>query len=119
MTQPDLIQNFIDSANAIIYLKDDHGRLLMINRRVTEMFKKSKEEIIGKFDHDFLSKEDAQTVRANDGKVAEAGTPMSFKTTVSIRGVQHTFLDHKFPVSNIPGSPNAVGGIAIEVTKTE
>ncbi len=119
MTQSDLLQHFIDSANAAMYLKDDQGRLLMVNRRIAEMFKVNKEEIIGKTDYDFHSKEDADTFRANDRKVAEAGTPMSFQTTISCGDERHTFLDHKFPVSNIEGSPHAVGGIAIEVTKTE
>ena len=117
MTQADLVQNLIDSANAIIYLKDDQGRLLVVNRRAAEMFNLSKEDIIGKTDYDFLSKEDADKFRAYDRKVAEAGTPMSFKATVSTPDGQHTVEDHKFPVSNIEGSPNAVGGIAIDITK--
>ena len=119
MTQPDLIQNFIDSANAAIYLKDDQGRFLMVNRRVAEMFKVSKEEVIGKTDYDFVSKEDAEKFRAYDRKVVEAGIPMSVKATVSLADGQHTVIDYKFPVSNIDGSPNAVGGIAIDVTKSE
>lgn len=118
-TQADLIQKFIDSANAAMYLKDDQGRFLMVNRRVAEMFKVSKEEMIGKFDHDFASKEDADKFRAYDRQVAEAGTPMTFKTTISVADGQHTVIDHKFPVSNIEGSPNAVGGIAIDVTNSE
>lgn len=117
MTQADLIQSLIDSADAAIYLKDDEGRILMVNRRVTEMFKASKEEIIGKTDYDLLSKEDADKVRAYDRKVAEAGTPMSSETTISLADGQHTFMDNKFPVSNIEGSPNAIGGIAIDITK--
>ena len=119
MTESDLIQNFIDSANAAMYLKDDQGRFLMVNRRVAEMFKVSKEEIIGKADSDFVSKEDADKFRAYDRKVAEAGTPISFKATITLADGQHTVFDHKFPVTNIEGSPNAVGGIAIDVTKSE
>ncbi len=119
MSQPNLIQNFIDSANAAIYLKDDQGRFLMVNRRVAEMFKVSKEEVIGKTDYDFVSKEDAEKFRAYDRKVVEAGIPMTFKATISLADGQHTVIDYKFPVSNIDGSPNAVGGIAIDVTKGE
>ena len=117
MTQSDILQKFIDSANAAIYLKDGQGRFLMVNNRVAKMFKASKEEIIGKTDFDFISKEKAEMFRAYDRKVAEAGSPMSFKATISSRDGQHTVFDHKFPVPNIEGSPNAVGGIAIEATK--
>ncbi len=100
VNEANLIQNFIDSANVIIYLKDDHGRFLMVNRRVAEMLKVSKEEVIGKTDYDFFPKEEADRFRANDRKVAEAGTPMTFKNTVSFPDGQHTVIDHKFPVSN-------------------
>ena len=119
MTQTDLLQNFIDSSEASIYLKDDQGRILMVNRRVAELFGVSKEEVIGKTDYDFISKDEADKVRENDRKVAQADTPISFKTTVSFADGQHVFMDHKFPVSGIEGSPNAVGGIAIDITKSE
>ena len=112
-------QNLIDSADAAIYLKDDQGRLLMVNRRVAEMFKVSKEEIIGETDFDFIPKENADEIRDYDRQVAEAGRPMSFNVTVSFNDGPRTFLDYKFPVSDIEGFPRAVGGIAIEVTKTE
>jgi PAS domain S-box-containing protein len=119
VNEANLIQNFIDSANVIIYLKDDQGRFLMVNRRVAEMLKVSKEEVIGKTDYDFFPKEEVDKFRANDRKVAEAGTPMTFKNTVSFPDGQHTVIDHKFPVSNIEGSPNAVGGIVIDITESE
>ena len=119
MTHADLLQTFIDSANALLYVKDDEGRILMVNRRVAELFKVSKESILGKTDYDFLPKESADEIRGFDRKVVEEGRPMSFKLTVSLDDGPHTFYDHKFPVSNIEGSPRAVGGIAIEATKSE
>ena len=119
MNQADLIQKFLDSANAALYLKDAEGRFLMVNRRMTEQLKASKEEIIGKTDYDFFPKKDADMFRANDQQVAEAGVPINFKTTVAFADGDHTFFDHKFPVADIEGSPNAVGGIAIKVTKTD
>ena len=30
--EANLIQNFIDSSNAVIFLKDEQGRFLMVNR---------------------------------------------------------------------------------------
>ncbi len=116
--EANLLQNFIDSSNANIYLKDEQGRLLMVNRRVAEMFKVSKEQIIGKNNHDLIPKEEADRIRAHDRKVTEAGTPLTFKETVTFADGQHTFISHKFPVS-VEGSPNAVGGISIDSTKIE
>jgi PAS domain S-box-containing protein len=116
--EANLIQNFLDSSDAIIYLKDEHGRFLMVNRRTAEMLKVSKEELIGKTDYDFFAKGEADKFRANDRKVAEAGTPMNFKLTVPLPDGQITVIDNKFPVS-VEGSTNPVGGIAIDITKSE
>ncbi len=116
--ETDLIQNFIDSSDAFIYLKDGEGRILMVNRRLAELLKLSKEEVISKTDYDFFSKEDAEMFRANDRKVIETGTPMNFKSSISTPDGQITVIDHKFPVS-VDGSPNAVGGIAIDITDSE
>ena len=116
--QADLIQNFIDNCNAVIYLKDEEGRFLMVNGCAGEMLKVAKEELLGKTDYDFFSKEDADKFRANDRKVANVGTPMNFKETHTFAGKQITILDHKFPVS-VEGHPNAVGGIVMDITNME
>lgn len=116
--EADLLQNFIDSSNASIYLKDEEGRLLMANRRVAEMLKVSKEELIGKTVYDVFSKEDADKLWSCDRKVIETGTPVTLKASISFPSGQITVIDHKFPVS-VEGHPNAVGGIAIDMPDME
>ena len=116
MTQVDLVKKLIDSSETIVYIKDEQGRFLMVSRQVSELLETSIEEIIGKTDYDFYSRENADMFRKHDRQVTDAGTPMSFKVTVTFADGQHTFVDRKFPVSDIEGSPNAVGGIAIDIT---
>lgn len=117
--EADLIRNFLDSADVVAYLKDDRGRFLMVNCAFAELFKLSREQIIGKTDYDFASGEQADKYRANDLKVAESGAPMTFKESVLFPDGPRTYISHKFPVSNIEGSPKAVGGISIDITETE
>jgi len=117
--EADLIQKFLDSSDVVIYLKDDQGRLLMVNRTFEELFKSTKEQIIGKTDYDFVSKEEADKWRVNDRKVIETGTPMNFREFAVFPDGQRTYLSRKFPVPNIEGSPNAVGGISIDITEIE
>ncbi len=118
MTEANLIQKFIDSSNVLIYLKDEQGRFLMVNRGLAELLKSSKEQLLGKTSYDCSSKEEGDKSRENDRKVAKAGTPMTFKVTVTRDDDQRTFISHKFPVS-VEGFPNAVGGISIDITKIE
>ena len=112
------MQKLIESSNVIIYLKDEEGRFLMVNQKLAELFQAPREEIIGKTDYDFASEEQADKWRAQDLKVAEAGTPINFKFTTSLPEGDFTILDHKFPV-DVDGHPKAVGGIAIEITEVE
>ena len=117
-SEADLLRNFIDSSQAVIYIKDEEGRFLMVNSRAAGIAGKSKEEFLGKTDYDFYSKEESDMFRELDLKVTAAGKPMTFKFNVTTAEGELTFIDHKFPVS-VEGHPNAVGGIAIDITNTE
>ena len=116
--EEDLLRSFMDSSEAVIYLKDAEGRFLLVNSRAAEAAGSNREELLGKTDYDFYSKEDSDKFRSQDLKVAEAGRPMTFKTTINLDGKEVTFVDHKFPVS-VEGHPGAVGGVAIDITGTD
>jgi len=117
-TETELLRNFIDSSDAFIYLKDAEGRFLMVNNRAASVAGTTKEEMIGKTDYNFFSKEDSDMFREMDLSVTETGNPKVFSLKVKTAEGEITVIDHKFPVS-VEGSPNAVGGIAIEVSDIE
>jgi len=98
-SEMEIIKAFLDSTDAIIYLKDDQGRLLMVNPAFEKLFKSTKEQIIGKTDYDFVSKEEADKFRADDLKVTEAGAPINFKESVLFPDGPRTYISHKFPSS--------------------
>ena len=112
----DLILSFFDSTDAVMYLKDAEGRFVLVNRRAAELAGLSKEDFIGKTSYDIVPKGEADRVTAMDQKVRETGVPLNFTDRVTLPSGKLTILDHKFPVS-IEGYPNAVGGIAIEVSE--
>lgn len=119
MTQElQLLQQLMDSADVVVYLKDEEGRFLLVNQRVADLLGKRKEEIIGKTDADFFPKEQVDRFREYDRKVAETGTPMSLEAKATFPTQEQTVLDHKFPVA-VEGHEHAVGGIAIAVTQTK
>lgn len=112
--EAELLQQLADKTDAMMYLKDEEGRYLWVNRRVAEALKKTPEELIGKKDTDFLAKDQAERFREYDRKVAQTGTPLNYKDTVTLPAGRYTIVDHKFPVS-VAGHEHAVGGIAIEM----
>ena len=94
-----------------------HG-FLMVNKRGASVAGKTPEEVIGKTDYDYHSKEAADGFREMDLKVQNGGKPITYKLKVQTPEGELTFIDHKFPVS-VEGHPNSVGGIAIDVTDVE
>ena len=118
-TESDLMKQFFESSDAILYLKDEEGRFLMVSRAFGEVFQVDTREILGKTDYDIASAEQADKWRALDARVRETGTPMQSRETVAIPGGEMTSIAHKFPVSGIEGSPHAVGGVAIRITDLE
>jgi hypothetical protein len=63
-----------------------------------------------------VSKEEADRTSCMDRQVAESGKPAIFKDQVTLPGGERTILDLKFPIS-IPGHPDAISGIAIDITE--
>jgi rsbT co-antagonist protein RsbR len=111
--ETELLQRFIDSTDAIVYLKDEDGRYLLVNQRVADLLKRPKEDLIGKMDRDFFPKEEVDRFREYDRKVTETGAPASYRAMATFPGGrQITVLDHKFPVS-VEGHEHALGGFAI------
>lgn len=109
-----LLEKIINSTDAMIYLKDEEGRFLFVNRRTAEQLKASPEEIVGKFDRDFIPPAEAERFREQDKKVSETGEPVNYRTSVTLAEGLVTVLDHKFPVA-VKGHEHAVGGIAFEL----
>jgi len=109
----DLLRAIIDNSHSVIYIKDADGRFLFMNRYYAERFKGGK--VVGKTDHDIFPKETADTFRANDRQVLEAGRALEFEdVALEPDGKLHTYFTVKFP---IPGLPGAVCGISTDITE--
>ena len=116
--EAELLRSFIDSSEAVIYLKDEEGKFLMVNKRAAALAGKTPDEVIGTSDYDYYSKEEGDEFREMDLKVANSGKPITYTVTVNTPEGELKFIDHKFPVS-VEGHPNSVGGIAIDITKVD
>ncbi|CAG1065951.1 two-component system, cell cycle sensor histidine kinase and response regulator CckA [uncultured bacterium] len=113
MNGMDLLQAIIDNSHSVIYIKDSGGRFLFMNRYYAERFKGGK--VVGKTDHDIFPKEIADTFRANDRQVLEAGRALEFEdVALEPDGKLHTYFTVKFP---IPGLPGAICGISTDITE--
>lgn len=110
----DLLQSVMDNSSSVIFIKDAEGRFLFMNRSYIEKFRITRGDIIGRTDHDIFPREIADTFRANDRKVMEAGAALEFEEeALEPDGQLHTYFTVKFPLSGMPG---VVCGISTDIT---
>ncbi len=110
-------QTILDNTTAVIYAKDEKGRYLLINRWFEKLFRVTKEQMLGKTDHDFFPETMADAFRANDRQVAKIGMPMEFEEVAPHDDGDHTYISLKFPLFEADGSIYSVCGISTDITE--
>jgi two-component system NtrC family sensor kinase len=113
----EMLQAVLDNTTAIIYVKDEQGRYVLVNRRFETVFNLPPNWIIGKTDYDLYPKEPAETLRSNDRQVLEAGEPIEFEEVVLQPDGMHTYISIKFPIPRAYGTQKALCGISTEITE--
>jgi PAS domain S-box-containing protein len=108
----------IDSVNASIYWKDQHDqKYLGCNRFMFKMLGiTSREEIVGKTDFDFLSKEDAQKINMIDRSVLTNGHFEGEESVTLPSGDAKTFFTIKNQLTDSEGNIVGIVGNSIDIT---
>jgi len=101
---------------AVVYIKDNDGRYLLVNYRYEELFHVKNEAVRGKTDYDILSKELADQIRANDLKVLSDKRPFQVEENIPQEDGLHTYLSVKFPIYDDGGTISGVCGILTDIT---
>ena len=105
-------QTFINAAIAMVFLKDDQFRYVMVNEVYARFFDKPMDEIIGKDDLELMEKRAALTCRSTDQQVLDTNAPVT-----TIEPIGNRFYEtHKFPVALQHGR-TGVGGYIHDVTR--
>ena len=114
--QVELMNVLMDYNPSLIFLKDERGRYVYLNRTYEQQFVGSK-DWFGKTDFDFWSKESAELFRANDLAVLEAGNATQYlEDSKDLAGARYCWLNYKFPYIDSKNN-RYTGGISIDVTK--
>jgi PAS domain S-box-containing protein len=115
----DLLQAVTDNTTALIFVKDLQGRYLMVNRRFLEVFRRSREDVIGKLDYDVFPRPMAEAFRAMDQRVIAAGQALIEEEVAPHDDGPHTYLSVKSPLRDRNGQISGVFGISTDVTDTK
>jgi PAS domain S-box-containing protein len=111
------LRAILDHSPALIFLKDTQGRYLLVNREFETVFHMNLNNILGKTDADLFPPEQASAFQANDRRVLEAGVPLEFEETARHDDGPHTSIVVKFPLRDVTGRIQGVGGIVTDITE--
>ncbi len=114
----DLLENVITAIPELVWMKDVNGIYLTCNSRFERFFGAKREEIMGKSDYDFMSKETADFFTVKDRAAVAACKPTVNEEEITYVDDGHkTFLETiKTPIYNPDGSLIGVLGIGRDIT---
>jgi PAS domain S-box-containing protein len=111
------LQDILDNTTAVIFVKDLDLRYILVNREYERRYHAQRDQIRGKSDFDIHSQDVAETLRANDRHVIEAGTPIQFEETVPMAEGDREYVVVKFLLRDRAAKPYAICGIATDITE--
>lgn len=107
---------FLDHAPAAMYLKDEHGRFVVVNRFLAERFDTTPEALIGLSPMDLIDPAAAKELARADQLIRETGEPHTreseFDTSIGVR----SGLSIRFPIKDDDGAYRCIGGVILDTT---
>lgn len=115
----DNLRAILQALPALIWLKDGDGVYLACNERFEQFFGALEKDIIGRTDYDFVSKELADSFRANDLLAMQKGGLNINEEWISFAHDGHRELveTSKTPLHNSDGKLIGILGISHDITK--
>jgi diguanylate cyclase (GGDEF)-like protein/PAS domain S-box-containing protein len=113
------LNTLLDSLEAYVFIKDTDLNYVYVNKKISEYFQKTKEQIIGRSDFEFFEKETAQEMRKNDRKSIvhrRKVTQEEIGCDLATKDVR-VFLSTKMPLFDENEEVYALCGIATDITE--
>lgn len=111
------LEGIIGNAPAVIYMKDHHGRYLLVNELFERLFSVTNDDVYGKIDEEIFSLPIARQLHANEEQVLETWLPLQCEEKMPLKGGVHTYFSVKFPIFDDNGQLASVCTIATDITE--
>ncbi|MWV11346.1 EAL domain-containing protein [Pseudomonas sp. R-28-1W-6] len=113
------LNTILDSVEAFIYIKDPKLRYQYANRKVCELFGRSREEVLGHTDSAFFDASTVDNLRRNDLRVLQQGERVQIEEVNRnlADDSEHAYLTVKLPLRRPDGTIYALCGISTDITE--
>lgn len=113
-----LLNKIIDSLPFILFVKDAKElRLKVANKTFADSFQTTKDWLVGKLDHDYFPKEQADAFVAMDREVAVSNQTKVFEEVARVVNEDRQFGTRKIPLTNEQGEVLYVMGVTEDITE--
>jgi len=112
-----LLRGITEGTTDAVFVKDLHGRYLMINTAGARLLGLSVDEVLGKNDRDLFSPETAVPIMARDRAVLQLGESQVYEEVGGSGGVTRTYLATKSPYRDAGGDVVGLIGISRDITE--
>lgn len=111
------LQSVLDNSPALIYMKDQAGRYLFVNRCWTELFHTTSEQARGKTDFELFPEESARQFVAHDQVVMASGEAREFEEKSELADGLHSYHSVKVALKDANGRLYGLCGISSDITE--
>lgn len=111
------LQEVLDNSPALIYMKDQAGRYIFVNRRWTDGFRTTIEHVRNKTDFELFPEKAARQFTANDQIVTAGGETREFEEQALLEDGLHSYHSIKVALRDGNGSVYALCGISTDITE--
>lgn len=115
-----LLSSLVDNLPDCICFKDADSRFIRCNQRTADIFElATPEDALGKSDHDFYRKEEADEYRADELHIMQTGEPIINKEEYELLpdGQHHWMLSTKLPLRDADGNIIGTFGLSRDITQ--
>lgn len=114
--QERFISTLVDHMPAVIFVKNLQGTYELVNREFERISARRRDEMLGKNDYQLYPTELADYLTQNDRDVLLKRSAQSYEENVPSPVEIRSYISIKFPLFDERGEPEAVCGIATDVT---
>jgi PAS domain S-box-containing protein len=107
-----LLQSYLEEAPVVAYIKDSEGRIIQLNKGYSNLFKRQREEVIGKSE---LWGDPVSNRQRDEEILAGKGEKLA-PESLRVADEDHAVYDIRFALSG-PDNEKMLGGIVVDMTE--
>ena len=113
----DLLARIVDAVTNPIFVKDEQHRLVVVNDAFCTLLGRTRDNIVGRTDFDFVPAEEARVFQAKDKIVLQTGTPdENEESLTNAAGIRHWIVTRKSLI-HTPDGGRYIVGVITDITE--